>query len=362
MRLTSVKDYEKALSGGEPSWKNGELSLTRALNWYNYHSDTKESKKFALSYLKEIEASDDVIETLSKVSDVHFQNLGFVCRMKLRGAPITESNDKWIDSFFNTLKGFKETSAFKVEAEEIKVVSIQERVADISREHIGEMEAMIDDCITQSKFKWDSYTWMQAANVKGAHTKFIVEFFERRIEELDEVLKGKDKDLVEGYSNFTKAQLKEYITLLKTICSDAQKIAHNSKLIRAPRKKKAKPVDKVVSKLNYKKDDNGYKLASINPIDIVGCSQLWVFNTKSRKLGVYNADDSGGLSVKGSTIINYKQDTSAQKTVRKPEALLPEVLKAGKISLRKILPGINSVEQELTGRINDDTILLRVIK
>jgi hypothetical protein len=94
----------------------------------------------------------------------------------------------------------------------------------------------------------------------------------------------------------------------------------------------------------------------------VGCSQLWVFNTKSRKLGVYNADDSGGLSVKGSTIINYKQDTSAQKTVRKPEALLPEVLKAGKISLRKILPGINSVEQELTGRINDDTILLRVIK
>lgn len=362
MRLTSVKDYEKALSGGEPSWKNGESSLTRALNWYNYHSDTKESKKFTLSYLKEIKASEDVIETIGKVSDAHFQNLGFVCRMKLRGAPMTHQNDMWIENFIDTLKEFKDTSAFKVEGEEAKVVSIQERVADKSREHIGEMEAMIDECVLSSKFKWDSYTWMQANNIKGAHTKYIVEFFERRTKELEEALKGKDKDLVEGYSNFTKVQLKEYIALLKHICSDAQKIAHNSKLTRAPRKKKAKSVDKVVAKLNYKKDDNAFKLASINPTDIVGSSQLWVFNTKNRKLGVYNAEDSGGLSVKGSTIINFKQDTSTQKTLRKPEALLPEVLKAGKISLRKVLPGINSVEQELTGRINDDTILLRVIK
>ena len=362
MRLTSVKDYEKALSGGEPSWKNGESSITRALNWYNYHSDTKESKKFTLSYLKEIKADAEVIETIGKVSDAHFQNLGFVCRMKLRGAPMTERNEKWIENFIDTLKEFKDASSFKVDGEEVKVVSIQERVADKAREHIGEMEAVIDSCIDTNNFKYDSYTWMQANNIKGAHTKFIIEFFGRRQAELEEALKGKDKDLVEGYSNFTKAQLKEYINLLKTICSDSLKIAHNSKLTRAPRKKKAKSVDKVISKLNYKKDDNGYKLASINPVDIVGSSQLWVFNTKNRKLGVYNAEDSGGLSVKGSTIINFKQDTSTQKTLRKPEVLLPEVLKAGKISLRKVLPGINSVEQELTGRINDDTILLRVIK
>lgn len=362
MRLTSVKDYEKALSGGEPSWKNGESSITRALNWYNYHSDTKESKKFTLSYLKEIEADTEVIETISKVSDAHFQNLGFVCRMKLRGAPMTERNEKWIENFIETLKEFKDVSAFKVDGEEVKVVSIQERVADKAREHIGEMEAVIDSCIESNNFKWDSYNWMLCNNIKGAHTKYIIDFFSRRQSELEEALKGKDKDLVEGYSNFSKQQLKEYNNLLKTICSDSLKIAHNSKLTRAPRKKKAKPVDKVVSKLNYKKEDNGYKLASINPTDIVGSSQLWVFNTKTRKLGVYNAEDAGGLSVKGSTLINFKQDTSVQKTLRKPESLLPEVLKAGKISLRKILPGINSVEQELTGRINDDTILLRVIK
>lgn len=115
MRLTSVKDYEKALSGGEPSWKNGESSITRALNWYNYHSDTKESKKFTLSYLKEIKADAEVIETIGKVSDAHFQNLGFVCRMKLRGAPMTERNEKWIENFIDTLKEFKDVSSFRVD-------------------------------------------------------------------------------------------------------------------------------------------------------------------------------------------------------------------------------------------------------
>ena len=104
MRHASVKEFEKALAGGEPSWKKGESSLSAALNWYNYHSDSKESKKFTLSYLKEIGTSKTDIETVEKVSDADFQNLGFVCRMKLRGAPLTEKNEQWISTFIETLK------------------------------------------------------------------------------------------------------------------------------------------------------------------------------------------------------------------------------------------------------------------
>ena len=104
MRHASVKEFEKALAGGEPSWKKGESSLSTALNWYNYHSDSKESKKFTLSYLKEIDASKKEIEALERVPDDRFQNLGFVCRMKLRGAPLTEKNEQWIYTFIEELK------------------------------------------------------------------------------------------------------------------------------------------------------------------------------------------------------------------------------------------------------------------
>jgi hypothetical protein len=364
MRHASVKDFEKALAGGEPSWKKGESSLSAALNWYNYHSDPKESKKFTLSYLKEIGTPKTDIETIEKVSDVDFQNLGFVCRMKLRGAPLTEKNEQWISTFIEALKNKSPVKNEIVEAEPKVVVSIQERVLDKTREYMGEIEGAIDDCFIVRDFKtvFDPYDLMRSLDIKGAHTKHIVPVYQKKLEEIEEALKGKDAQLTEGYSFLSKKELKEYASLLKRVIDDCAKIAHTAKLTRAPRKKKVKSVDKVIERLQFKKEDNEYKTASINPVDIIGASQLWIFNTKTRKLGCYNATDAGGLNVKGTTLTNFNEETSVQKTIRKPEVVLPATVKAGKVALRKVLPDINAVEQALTGRINSDTILLRVIK
>ena len=364
MRHASVKDFEKALSGGEPSWKTGQTSISSALNWYNYHSDSKESKKFTLSYLKEIGASKKDIELVEKNPEAEFQNLGFVCRMKLRGAPLSEKNEEWINSFIQKLKDNKAPVVKVEEITQTKVVSIQERIAEKTREYIGEIEGSIDECFVNRNFKttFKPYELMKTLDIKGAHTRFIIPVFSNKLTEIEEALKGKDKDLVDGYSYLKKTELKEYANLLKTIIDDCTKIAHTSKVTRAPRKKKAKPVDKIIEKLQFKKEDNEYKVASINPADIIGSSQLWIFNTKTRKLGCYNATDAGGLNVKGTTLINYNEETSVQKTIRKPEVVLPATLKAGKIALRKTLTDINAVEQALTGRINSDIILLRVIK
>lgn len=364
MRHASVKDFEKALSGGEPSWKNGESSLSSALNWYNYHSDSKESKKFTLSYLKEIGTPKKEIESIEWISDADFKNLGFVCRMKLRGAPLTEKNEQWISTFIEELKNKSPVKKEVGETEPKVVVSIQERVLDKTRDYIGEIEGSIDDCFIVRDFKtvFDPYELMRSLDIKGAHTKHIVPVYQKKLEEIGEALKGKDDQLVEGYSFLSKKELKEYASLLKRIIDDCAKIAHTAKLTRAPRKKKAKSVDKIIEKLQYKKEDSEYKAASINPVDIIGAVQLWVFNTKTRKLGCYNATDSGGLNIKGTTLINFNEENSMQKIVRKPEIVLPATLKAGKVALRKVLTDINAVEQALTGRINSDIILLRVIK
>ena len=233
-----------------------------------------------------------------------------------------------------------------------------------TRDYIGEIEGSIDDCFSVRDFKtvFDPYDLMRSLDIKGAHTKHIVPVYQKKLEEIEEALKGKDDQLVEGYSFLSKKELKEYASLLKRVIDDCAKIAHTAKLTRAPRKKKTKSVDKIIEKLQYKKEDSEYKAASINPVDIIGAVQLWVFNTKTRKLGCYNATDSGGLNIKGTTLINFNEENSMQKTVRKPEIVLPATLKAGKVALRKVLTDINAVEQALTGRINSDIILLRVIK
>ena len=65
---------------------------------------------------------------------------------------------------------------------------------------------------------------------------------------------------------------------------------------------------------------------------------------------------------KGSSIINFAEAKSVSKKLRKPEVMLPEVLSGGKVFLRNVIESIRAVESQLNGRINADTILLRIIK
>ena len=157
-------------------------------------------------------------------------------------------------------------------------------------------------------------------------------------------------------------QLKKLIAYCDLIILDCNKISGESKVTRKPRKRKAKSADQVVSKVNYCPEDKTYKLKSVNPRDIIGSLQLWVFNVKTRKLGVYHANDAGGLTVKGSTLQNFSETKSIQKTVRKPEELIPEVVSGGKVFLRNVITNIRAVESQMNGRLNKDTILLKIVK
>ncbi len=109
-------------------------------------------------------------------------------------------------------------------------------------------------------------------------------------------------------------------------------------------------------------ENKEYKIVSINPADIIGADQLWVFNTKYRMLKKFQAMGPSGLSVKGTTLQGYNPDESIQKKLRKPDEILPQVLSGGKRVMKKLMGEINSKESPISnGRINGDTILLRVL-
>ena len=66
------------------------------------------------------------------------------------------------------------------------------------------------------------------------------------------------------------------------------------------------------------------------------------------------------LGVKGTSITGFSETLSVQKTLRKPEEQLKEFKAAGKVQLRKFLDEIKAVDIKLNGRINEDSVLLRV--
>jgi hypothetical protein len=203
---------------------------------------------------------------------------------------------------------------------------------------------------------------MNSLEVKGAHIKYIVEHFKMRRAEYDSILITDDTLIKEAYSNFTKPQLKKLVAYCDQVILVGAQIAGEAVKTRKPRKRKNKTPEQLLSKLQYCKEFADLKLQSIEPKTILGATQLWVYNTKTRKLGCYISEDASGFSVKGTSLTGYSESKSKQKTLRKPETFLPEISTGGKVYLRTALDSIKAVESVLSGRINADTLLLRIIK
>ena len=285
-------------------------------------------------------------------------------------------------------KVVEEVKEKEEEKKNVYVPTIQERIRDQSIEMVEDidewLEGWIVDPSTFDPKGFDFKKHFGKLQPSQAHARKMKSFYEGVLADYDDLermptagqlkkMNDKDADLwaqlKEGYAHLKKADIKKFRTAIEELMTALDFIIDSAKATRKPRKAKPKSADKLVEKLKFAKTDDKYKLASVNPVDIVGANELWVFNVKTRKLGKYvaqNPDPTGsrrpgsGLQVKGTTIIGFDENASIQKTLRKPEEQLKEFKSAGKVKLRKFLDDIATTDTKLNGRCNPDTILLKV--
>ena len=358
--MARIIDANIIFSGHEPKF-NIELSKTQmilALNWYSQNRTSKDAEKYVADFFKKKFKKD--IGSIAKECETTFC---YLCRIVYNGGQLSIKDQVWFDSEVSKVEEKLKNKKVKVVEEKQNVISIQDRIREKAQECIGELEGQLDDYIL-SDYKMDAapYGVMHTLNIKSVHVNRIVENFKKRRIEFDSVLNTDDKELKEGYGNFTKPQLKKIISWCDQVILDCQKIVGSSVQNRKPRKRKVKSPDELVTKVKVLDKFDELKLVSIPTKEIIGAMQLWVYNVKTRKLGCYHAEDAGGLSVKGTSLTNFNQSKSVHKKLRKPEVSLPEVMKAGKVLLRNYIDSIRAVESALTGRLNSDTILLRSLK
>ena len=360
--MARLLDANSLFSGSEPK-ASGELSridLIIALNWYSQNKDAKDSFKWASDYLNK--------KLKLKIPEANIKNqtttFGWICRIVSNGGVLPEENKSWLQNEIDILKLKKEPIVISSTKTETILPSIQDRIKDSASRIIGELDGYVDDFVLNGCRETNQTPkgLMVQLKAKSVHTKAIVEHYKKVREEITEVLIGDDEQLKEAYSNFKKTDLKRFENFLSKIIDDALMLEDESKKNRKPRKRKVKSPDELVSKLKYCIEDEATKFKSVDPKLIIGASALWVYNAKTRKLGCYFADDAGGLSVKGSTILNYTESKSVQKKVRKPEQIIPEVISGGKVFLRNVIDSIRAVQSPLNGRINTETVLIRIIK
>ena len=343
-------------NGITPELSNYKSALSRAFNFYNQDNGKKEARLYLKTYIKH----SGLGVNIDNVSDSDIiLTYGWLARMVLNGNMLLPRHLEDLDSYINTLSTTKEV--IKVLIEKTPRLSVQDYMQDKIAEVIGELEGQVDEFLKDGK-EFDLYNYMQANSIPKPYCKDIDAWARKRGMEFTEVYKTADKDVKEGYSNISRRQQANLVKLFGSFIVDLEKYSQFKKANRKPRVTKVKPPVMQVARIKFKKEDTELGLKSVNPSEMVGASQVWVYNVKYKRLAAYRSDSVQGIQVKGSTLQNYDPDMSECRSIRRPEAFLKVLLDASKVKLRKLLSDLTTKGYDVTGRINDECIIVRVIK
>ena len=359
-----VWDTERALAFDDATFDH---HLRRAFYYYNYFYNQKDCKKHVVEWMKKPEngftAAD--VKTFSRSPDRAIEMTACSLVMAHRqGMPLKPKSLSYLKEAIAKAINSTADEVEEVAVEEkpkAYVPTIQDRMNEKTADTIGELEGHYDEFIINPKYQFKPYDFLVTNNVPQSQLSKYEEVYQKRFDELKLAFEKTDEQVTEGYSHMKSADFKRIFAFIDQILNDIiqyRGLKKATKKIRAP---KSVSKEKVVSKLKYAKEDKVLRLISINPADIIGSQELWVYNTKTRKLGKYVADSiQGPLTVKGTTITGFDEFKSVTKTLRKPEEKLKEFSKASKVQLRKFLEDIKATETKLNGRISVDVVLLKV--
>lgn len=263
----------------------------------------------------------------------------------------------------------------KVEETKPKRPSIQDRMRTRMFRIVGDLDDEFEKVWARDEDpkKFKAYNYFLANDIPGAFMKMLKQQVDIYIDEQSKGLQYRDinpkdrtdeqQDYVEGYETYSKSQMKQHIAWWQRVYKDCETWEANKKKQRKPRKWKPPSKEKMAAKVKYKPEFPELKLVSEQPINLIGCSAVIVYNTKNRKLGIYEATHKHhGLALKGTTLLNYDTDGALQKTVRKPQEVMEKLNKGGLQAIKNTFNALSTTETKLNGRLNKETVLIRIFQ
>jgi len=383
-KVKNINFSDEKYTGTEPKWDydraliftNEEFDhhLRKSFRYYNYYYSPKDLKKYVVAWLRQHEGDNGVHKLDKATIDLYARSADHltpftVCALVKaheQGMPLRDQHVEYILDAVKRVLLLKadddEDVAKKETKPEVKIVTIQDRMNEVAKKHVLYFEILEDALFAGETVDPKAYEYLVKNLVPQVLIGKIQAVFEPRYNEVKEARKGQDEQLKEGYSHYKAADFKRCEAFYDKLFQDLAAYNQTKRATKKAAVRKPPAKEKLVKSLKYLKQDTALKIVSVNPVDIVGSEVLWVYNVKNRKIGRYVAEAMGGvLGVKGTTITGYDANKSTQKTLRKPEEQIKTFLASTKVELRKYIENIKTTEIKLNGRINADTILLKVI-
>lgn len=390
LKQASIEIRQNKSKDNSPSWDGAEswteeqwnAKFNSAMSWYRIEKSGKDLKPKVIDWMARNDYSKDDIATFKKTKDSRCtMTIGSIAACLLKGMPEEHANfnkgrntASWLHNQIRTI--LSEGQDDQIDQDDVKstiktpdqVVSIQDRIREQAGVASEELDIAIDNWITNPE-NFDPKAFkvinlLRNKGVKAAQGRYIKSYFQNNLNELLELASGNaDEQLKEAYKHNSRRNVKKLIEFYESIIAACEQIAAETKILKKPRTKKVKPAEDIVKKLKFCVRDDKLSIVSVPPAGIVGAQGLVVYNIKTRKIGYIISKTSSGLSVKGTSLLNFSEK-SFQKTLRNPQVQIKEfkdqnTQKRFETWFNK---NVKTTETVHSGRINEDTIILKIYK
>jgi hypothetical protein len=341
--------------------------FNEGLAWHAYCAGKEDLQKYLEVWIRvhrAPESETDLRRWKGVPKALIMSTIPSMARMHLQGFPLS---DKDLNTIHDFVAGLTEPEAREVSESDKPRVSVQDRIKAQVTDTLSEIDEAADiltdgddiDIPSMQEVLFDP-------TFKEPHFRHLIAHLDRYIVEWNEIAAAKaskdqsddQEQLVEGTRHLKPRTLANAVRTFTTL-RDAMK--GQVAVAKAKKVRKKKPTDKkkVVARLRYAKEDGGLGITSIDPVDILGASELWVYDTKRRRLQHYVGEIAGSLHVKGPKILGYG-GKSGSKVLRKPEEQLKEFMALRKNQTEKWFDGVRAKAAPLNGRTAAYLLLLRV--
>ena len=356
--------------GDEPRWTvqptdDRFAAMTRAFNWYNYFYSKKDAKDFVAAHLDRTERIKDA-KLIRSLPDSQVQTTtGWLCRMVDMGLQLDEHEQIKLDNMIRHLLEIKQQVKVSVAESDdtLPKMTIQDRLRERVSECLGELEGQFDDFIAAgAKLNADykPVAVMRSMNIAPQMIATIRDVWTRKLAEFDEVVEGRDADLVKAYDYMTKTQLKNCVKFCELVISDCGAYVQIKKVERKPRKVQAVSPEKRAAKFKIQTEFAELKLKSLPAAQLVDKTEAWLYDSKKRKLIHLVADEyAKAFTVKNNAVIGFSTTETQQKTLRKPAETIKVIAAAGKPAARKIFKDLKTTETAWNARGTENLIILK---
>ena len=370
MYKLKVPIAESKFVGTEPVWADGyeptnyQREYGNALNWYNYVAETKDCRAFLVDWFK---GDKEKLKALGQVPDKFLpRTYANTARIAMRGFPVSEVHQSRIWEKVEEVVN-KRLKSDEDEPVAVPVVKVVKPVKLASTYIVSDVNDEIENLIIGEDPKTMGQILMPYKMTDKQYAE-CAEKLQPLLAEFSEVLelrrtdrKSLTEEQIEFVDSFPFSGItiiKKIVQLIEGYVNDLKK-SYISKQVAKVRKKKPKDKTKLVRGIKFLAEDAKFG-KSIDPVNLLNCSEVWTFDTKTRKISKYYSPVGGGITVKGASLVGYEESMSSCKLLRKPEEQIPAFSATAKKDLTKWYSSVKSKNANVRPRLTATTLILKV--